>query len=153
MKKESLCQHHKQQILHSETTAFNYWQMMMHQGVHDYASCQPNLSEKYFTSAFEIALLRYSSKEREIFGAKHLMKPAEFLIRIQVEKEGFEQALIILSTLSSLSDSEDIRKERDLWIFLSEQYQYVTDARTKNNEHSKIPPQLMPYYEQKQAVH
>lgn len=103
MKSQYFCVFHAQRLQIYESEAITAWSQTMRQGMKAYTECRTGDAYTYLGAAVDIALLRSECESNGVFSELHLIKPAEFLIQLQVAEHRLDAAARLLDTLSTSS--------------------------------------------------
>ncbi len=128
MKSPYFCAYHAQRMKNHESEALRYWIDMMRRGTQAYVECRIDAANIYLGSALDIALIRKTCEKNEFFNDMHFCKPAEFLIKLMLIENRFNEAIVILSRLSSASQTQTNINERELTHFLEKHYENIEIA-------------------------
>lgn len=101
MKTTYFCAFHSERIKAYEGEAIQQWTEMMHLGTQAYAECRIDAARIYLGSAMEIGLLRHSCPKSLFFDDMHLSQPLQFLIELFIIDDNFDEAIYILSKVST----------------------------------------------------
>lgn len=138
MKPRYLCAYHAERIRASEQHACHSWLELMRRGTLAYAECRVEAAQIYLGAALDIALLRLACQGNKLFTALHLSKPLEFMIELLVVEGCFNQAMKLLSKISSaLDQSPDNSMIDELVGCLAQHYQRVSNHEKTAAGHSK----------------
>src|SRR5690606_30124427 len=100
MKSPYFCVFHAQRLQARESEAITGWSQIMHQGIKAYNECRTGDAYTYLAAAIDIALLRSECAINGIFTELHLIKPAEFIIQLQLAEQRIYDAIHLLDRLS-----------------------------------------------------
>ncbi len=132
MKHSHFCPQHRERLRHSETQALAAWNEVMRRGVQAYSACRVDAARIYLGSATEIALLRLSSLRNVCFEDTHLLKPLEFMVEVLALEERFDEAIALLSTISSSLVSQHSGPSPAVEEALAEHYQRIEQAEKRH---------------------
>lgn len=128
MNSKFFCNHHAQQIKACEAEAIRSWSQMMRRGMRAFDECRVEAAFIYLGSALDIALIRMSCDKNRYFGELHLIRPTEALIQLHLLANEFDNALALLSHVSSAGGSNEVVHCRAVVDFLVAQYGLVERA-------------------------
>lgn len=125
MKSAYFCAYHAERLKACESDAFRHWAEMMRRGAQAYIECRFEAANLYLGAALDIGLLRQTCGENGLFSALHVMKPAEFLLEVQLLEQRHSDAEATLRRISAIADPDGDWLMLQLVNFLAQAYQRV----------------------------
>lgn len=104
MKSQYFCIFHAQLLQARESEAIAAWSQLMRRGMTAYNECRTSDAYTYLGAALDLALLRSECASNGIFSELHLIKPAEFLIQLQLAEQRFDDATLLLDRLGAFGN-------------------------------------------------
>lgn len=132
MKSAYFCAYHAERLKACESDAYRHWAEMMQRGTQAYVECRLEAANLYFSTALDIGLLRQSCSENGLFAALHVMKPAEFLLNLQLLEQRHEDAEATLDKVSAIADPQGDWSMQQLVNFLAKAYKRVRGEGTSS---------------------
>lgn len=130
MKSQYFCMFHTQRLKARESEAIAAWSQLMHHGIKAYSECRISDAYTYLAAATDIALLRSDCAVNGIFSELHLIKPAEFLIQLQLAEQRYTDATMLLNRLSTLGDLPSSSQSPTLNQFIELEWRHVEAVKT-----------------------
>lgn len=125
MKSEYFCVYHAERLKACESDAYRHWAEMMRRGTQAYVECRFEAANLYLGAALDIGLLRHGCAENGLFSVFHVMKPAEFLLEVQLLEQRHDDAETVLGKISAIVDPEGDWLMLQLVNFLMKAYERV----------------------------
>ena len=125
MKAQYFCAYHTERLRACESDSFRHWTEMMRRGVQAYSECRFEAANLYLGAALDIGLLRHCCEENGLFTTLHIMKPAEFLLEMQLLDQRHDAAEDMLDRISAITRPDKDWLISQLMNFLAEGYARV----------------------------
>ncbi len=132
MKTTYFCTFHAERMMAYEGEAIQYWTQMMRRGTQAYSECRIDAARIYLGSAMEIGLLRHSCVKSMFFDDMHLTQPLSFLIELLILDESFDEAIYILSKISTAINERRTVPDSGLLEVLANHYSRVEISEKKH---------------------
>ncbi len=139
MKTTYFCAFHAERMKAYEGEAIQHWTQMMRRGTQAYSECRIDAARIYLGSAMEIGLLRHSCPKSMFFDDMHLTQPLSFLIELLILDESFDEAIYVLSKISTAINERRADPRSELLEVLANHYSRVEISEKKHMTQVRVP--------------